>query len=85
MFWATTMTVGPDSEPAEPSDPHASPETTEPSTEVQRAKAPAQIMKRLDEALATAEGKVLWPVRKAGEKVREIRGERHASPFMCPT
>ena len=75
------MTVGPDSEPADPGDPHASSETMEPSTEVKRAKAPAQIMKRLDEALATAEGKVLWPVRKAGEKVREIRGEAPREPL----
>ena len=75
------MTVSSDSEPGEPSDAHALPEAIEPSKGVQRAKAPTQILKRLDDALATAERTVLWPVRKVGGALREIRGDAPREPL----
>jgi uncharacterized membrane protein len=64
-----------------PSDALASPDANAPSVEVQRAKAPAQIMQRLDGALATAEQTVLRPVGKVTKVFR--RGRDHASrePF----
>jgi len=75
------MTVRSDSEPAGPSDPHISPEAIEPSTEAQKVKAPAEIIKRLDDALATAERTMLWPIRKLGEGLREIRGDASREPL----
>jgi uncharacterized membrane protein len=75
------MTVRSDSEPAEPKDPHAPPESSEDSPEVQGAKAPAQMMKRLDDALATAESTVLDPVRKVKRGLRTIRGEARREPL----
>jgi uncharacterized membrane protein len=53
----------------------------DPSTESPRAKAPAQIVQRLDDALARAERSVLSPVRKADEWWRTIRGDTQREPF----
>jgi uncharacterized membrane protein len=75
------MTVKSDSGSAEPTDPHASPEAIEPTTEAPAAKAPAEIMKRLDGALATAERRLLWPVRKIAEGIRDIRGDSQREPL----
>ncbi len=79
------MTLWFDSKSAEPSDANTPPEATEPSTEVERAKMPTQIMERLDGALATAERTVLWPVRKLHfkfqEDLREIRGSSRREPL----
>ncbi len=75
------MTIKSDSEPAEAGDPHASPEDLDGSLVVNREKSPAQIMTRLDGALATAERKVLSPFRKVAEGLRDLRGDARREPL----
>ncbi len=78
-------TVGSDSESAEPGDAHAPSNAIERSTDVRRTTASAQMMERLDGALATAERTVLTPVRKFNEWVeedlRETRGDAPREPL----
>lgn len=74
-------TGGSDSECAEPRDAHDPLEPVEPSTEIQRANGPAQLMERLDGALASAEGTVLRPVRRFHENLREMKGSAQREPL----